>query len=311
MSRGCEISLPSGAEYLAVSLSLEVEDPGREALGGHDHATSVRKVGLAVELDLQVRNLARVKRTWQLRRELEVRVVEVDGELALLVEWVLEVDADGLGPWHALDWTLRLRSARLAEQEARVLHALWAGQLEHAAAVADREGLVAHVERHLDAALRLSCSCRHLSHVCLEVAGAWSIDAFDLHRVVRLLLEEVAELEGLHLVLAEGALEGKRPLRSWCQASQDQLVVEVAKDWVLQGQVSLTVRNHQRKVANLELARLLRLQNLDLGIDLDILVLDLELAAVDLDLLAGGVFDDDRVRSSLTDGALKLDGDDL
>lgn len=121
----------------------------------------------------------------------------------------------------------------------------------------------------------------------------------------------MAELEGLHLVLAEGALEGERPLRRGSQATQDQLVVEVAEDGVLQAQVSLAVRNHQRQVADLEFSRLLRLQHLYLWVDLDILVLDLELTPVDLDLLSSRVLDDDGVRHPLANRTFKFNRNNL
>ena len=128
------------------SLTLKVEDPRRQASCGHDHATRVWQIWLSVELDLQVGHLAWVERSWQLRGKLEVRVVEVDLEFALLIEWVLEVNADGFGTRGAPDWTLWLWCLRLTEEQAGVLHALGAGQLQHTTAVADSEGLATHIE---------------------------------------------------------------------------------------------------------------------------------------------------------------------
>ena len=128
------------------SLTLQVEDPRRQASCGHNHATRVWQIWLSVELDLQVGDLAWVERSWQLRGELEVRVVEVDLEFALLVQRILEVDTDRFGAWSTSDGTLWLRCLRLTEEQAGVLHALGTGQLQHTTAIADREGLVAHIE---------------------------------------------------------------------------------------------------------------------------------------------------------------------
>merc|ERR1719469_1491865 len=85
------------------SFSLQVEDPGRQALGGHNHASSVGQIRLRLVFDLQVSDLAWVEGTGQLRCEVEVRVIEGHSELALLVEWVLEVDANRFGAGCALD----------------------------------------------------------------------------------------------------------------------------------------------------------------------------------------------------------------
>ena len=205
---GC-FNVLSNIDCMEGSLALKVEDPGRKAPSLHNHATSVRQVSLTVVLDLQVGHLTGVQRPWQLRSQREIGVVEVYSELALLVEGVLEVDADRLGSWSALDGSLRLRSLGLTKEEAGVLHALGAGELEHSAAVANRERLVADVERHFNALVVLSSSSWHLGDVSLEVASARPVNPLDLDRVVGLLLEEVDELKCLHLVLPKGALEGK------------------------------------------------------------------------------------------------------
>ena len=100
------------------SLTLKVVDPGREAACGHDHAASVGQIWLTVVLDLQVGNLARVERSGQLGSELEVSIVEVNLELALLVKWIFEVHTNRLGTGSAPDWTLRLWCLRLTKEEA-------------------------------------------------------------------------------------------------------------------------------------------------------------------------------------------------
>lgn len=83
--------------------------------------------------------------------------------------------------------------------------------------------------------------------------------------------------------------------------------MEVSKNWVLQAHVSLALTNHQRQVANLELAGLMRLESLRLRMDFNVLVLDLELGAVDLNFLVCRVLDDDRVRHTLANRARKLE----
>lgn len=218
-----------GQAYLSrTSLSLQVEDPGGQALRRHNHATSVWQVSLAFVLDLQICHLAWVEGAWQLGSQREVGVVEVNNEFALLVEWVLEVDSDGFGAWCASDGTLRLRSLRFAEQKARVFHALGARQLEHATAVPNREWLVADVELDFNTFLVLSCRRWHLGHISLEVARSWAIDPFDFDRVVGWLFEEVEEFERLHLVLSESALESQRSLGSRRETFEQELVVEVS-----------------------------------------------------------------------------------
>ena len=79
-----------------------------------------------MNLYLEVGDFAWIEWARQLRGELEVGVVEVDREFALLVERVLEVDPDRLCSWGALDWTLRLRCLGFAEEQARILHSFWA-----------------------------------------------------------------------------------------------------------------------------------------------------------------------------------------
>ena len=97
---------------------------------------------------------------------------------------------------------------RLTEQEARVLHAFRTGKFEHTTTVTDSEWLVAHIKLHFDTLLVL-CSCSgNLGDISLEVTSSRAIDALNLHGVVGSLFQEVEELEGLHLVLAERALEG-------------------------------------------------------------------------------------------------------
>ena len=194
------------------SLTLQVEDPGWQALSGNNHASGVGQIRLSLVLNLQVGDLARVERTRQLRSQVEVRVVEGHSELALLVKRVLEVDTDWFGAWCALDWALWLWGKRLTEEEARVLHALGAGQLEHTTAVTNRERLVPHIDVELDTLLVLGSGGRYLRHVALEIASTWTVDTLNLNGIVRRFLKEVEELEGLHLVLTERALEGKGAL---------------------------------------------------------------------------------------------------
>ena len=82
--RGCG-RLMQHERHDIVSLALQVENPGRQSLGGHDHATRVWQIGFTFVLDLEICDLAGVKRTRQFRCQGEVVVVEVDSELAFLV----------------------------------------------------------------------------------------------------------------------------------------------------------------------------------------------------------------------------------
>ena len=70
---------------LLSSLALKVEDPGRQALSRHNHASGVGQIRLCLELDLQVSDLARVEGTRQLGGQREISVVKVDDKLALLI----------------------------------------------------------------------------------------------------------------------------------------------------------------------------------------------------------------------------------
>lgn len=83
--------------------------------------------------------------------------------------------------------------------------------------------------------------------------------------------------------------------------------MEVAKDGVPQAHIRFTLTDHQGQVANLELAGLVGLERLRLGMNLNVLVLDLELGAVHLDFLVRGVLDDDRLGNTLTDWASQLE----
>jgi hypothetical protein len=199
---------------------------------------------------------------------------------------------------------LGLRSGGLSEQEARVLHAFGAGQLEDTTTVANGEGLVADVHEQRDSLVGISCSGRDGGGFGLEVTCAsLSISSFDLHGVNGRLLHEVSELERLHLVLAEGALECKRSLRSGSGTLEVELVLEVTEDGVLQDQVALGLADHERSEADLELPGLTRLESQFIGSHFDVLVGDGELRLVDNDLLVGRVLNHDTLRDALTDSA--------
>jgi hypothetical protein len=124
------------------SFSLKIEDPWWETLGADDHSASAWEFWLAVVLDLEVGHLAWVEWAWQLGGEGEVGVVEADSEVALLVEWVLEVHGGWLGSSWALNWSLWLWSSRLTEQEARVFHSFWTCQLDDSSAITNSEWLI-------------------------------------------------------------------------------------------------------------------------------------------------------------------------
>jgi hypothetical protein len=157
----------------------------------------------------------RVEGTRELGSKTVVEVVEGDDELALLVERVLEVHALRFGSNCALDGSLGLRSGGLSEEEARVFHAFRAAQLQNTTAIANSERLVADVDREGNALVGISGSSRDSGNFGLEItSGGNSISSFDLDGVSSSFLHEVSELEGLHLVLAEGALECKRSLGS-------------------------------------------------------------------------------------------------
>jgi hypothetical protein len=81
---------------------LEVVDPGWETLGRDYHPACSWEIWLRVVLYLEISYFARIDRSGELRGEREVGVVEGDNELALLVEWVLEVYAC----WLCTRWAL-------------------------------------------------------------------------------------------------------------------------------------------------------------------------------------------------------------
>jgi hypothetical protein len=159
---------------------------------------------------------------------------------------------------------------------------------------------------HLNAFLVLSGRSGHCSNVSLEVASTWSVNSLNLDSITGGLFEEVEELKGLHLVLTQSAFEGQRALRGWRQAFEHELVVEVTKDGVLQTHLSLALGDHQWQVSDLELSRLVGLEDLCLGMDLHILILDGELGAVYLNFLVCWVLNDHLVGDTLTNRACKF-----
>ena len=48
-----------------------------------------------------------------------------------------------------------------------------------------------------------------MNDIGLKVTGTWAINSLNFYSVVGRFLEEVGELECLHLVLAKGTLEGE------------------------------------------------------------------------------------------------------
>ena len=163
------------------SITLQVEDPGRQAPGSNDHATSVRKVCLGIVLDLQVSNLTWVEWARKLGRQRKVWIVEVYGEIALLIERVLEVNAYRFGSWDTADWTLRLWRRGFAEKQARVLHTFRASKFQHGSAVTDSKWFVTYVDLQIDAPL-IDCSgswgCGDIS---LKVTSTWTVYSFNLN----------------------------------------------------------------------------------------------------------------------------------
>lgn len=146
----------------------------------------------------------------------------------------------------------------------------------------------------------LSSRGSHLSYICFEVTGSWPVDSLHFDGIVGCLLQEVAELKGLHGVLAKRALEGQRSLGGGSQALEHQLVVEVTKNGVRQFHLGFALADHQGQVPNLELTRLIGLEHLSLWVNLDVFVLDGELRAIDFDLLVSWVLNDNAVRHTLT-----------
>jgi hypothetical protein len=251
----------------------------------------------------------RVEGTRELGSKTVVEVVEGDDELALLVERVLEVHALRFGSNCALDGSLGLRSGGLSEEEARVFHAFRAAQLQNTTAIANSERLVADVDREGNALVGISGSSRDSGNFGLEItSGGNSISSFDLDGVSSSFLHEVSELEGLHLVLAEGALECKRSLGSRSRSLQVELVLEVTEYGVLQDQVALGLTNHQGSEANLELSRFTRFESKLIGGHFNVLVGDGELRLVDNYLLVSRVLNHNTLRDAFTDCTEQVDG---
>lgn len=161
---------------------------------------------------------------------------------------------------------------------------------------------------NLDAFLRFGCWGSYLRYLCFEVAYSLTINSLHLHSVVSLLLEEVVELEGLHLILAKRTLEGQRSLGGGSDTLQVELVLEFAEYWVLQREHALfLLRDHQWAVLYLELTSLGGLQHERLRCDVYVLVSDGELTLLDGHLFLSRVLNDDSVHNDLADRAYELD----
>lgn len=251
----------------------------------------------------------RIQGTGQLGSKTVVKVVEGDNELTLLVERVLEVHALRFGSDCALDGSLGLRSGGLSEEKAGVFHAFRAAQLENTTAITNSERLIADVNGERNALVGISGSSRDGGNFGLEVTSSGdSISSFDLDGVSGGLLHEVGELEGLHLVLTEGTLEGKRSLGSRSSSLQVELVLEVTEYGVLQDQVALGLTDHQGSEADLELSGFSRLESEFIRGHFDVLVGDGELRLVDDYLLVGRVLNHNTLRYAFTDGAEQVNG---
>ena len=83
--------------------------------------------------------------------------------------------------------------------------------------------------------------------------------------------------------------------------------MEVTEHGISQAHLSLTLGDHQWQVSDLELLRLMWLEDESLRVDLYILVLNGELGAVHFHFLVSWVLKDDLVGDALTNGARQLD----
>ena len=228
------VNLWSRCIILLHSFALQVEYPWGKSLGSNDHATGGGVISLTVVLNRQVYSLARVEGTGKFRGQTVVHVVEGDYELALLIKWVLEVNALRFGSNGALDGALGLRCGRFSKEKAGVFHSFGTGELENTTAISNCERLIADVNGKHNSLVRVSGSSRDGSNFSLEIGNSSSISSLNLYSVSSCFLHEVSELKGLHLVLTEGAFECKRALRSGCSSLQVKFVLKVTKDWVLQ-----------------------------------------------------------------------------
>ena len=87
--------------------------------------------------------------------------------------------------------------------------------------------------------------------------------------------------------------------------------MEVTEHGILQAHLSLTLRDHQRQVSDLELSGLTRLEDLSLRVDLNVLVLDGELRTVHFNFLVSWVLNNDLIRDALANWARQFNGFNL